>query len=733
MRAAAIAFVWVLAGTAYAAKPLSRPHAHLDRSDECNSCHVAFGGVPVEKCRDCHRDIDERIKRGKGYHGLKVRSKACFSCHREHLGRGHQITPLDRRSFDHEGAGWPLSGGHVGVPCRECHTAKRKRTNRDSYLGASSRCVDCHGEYHGAGQKADLARCDRCHNTYDWKQLNANLRFNHERETRFPRTGRHLKAPCETCHLGKKRFAPIKVAGCVTCHQDPHPAGVFRRRICEDCHVTSSFENTSIFEHGSTGWALRGKHRKNKCADCHDWKRWKPRSRDCSGCHKDPHRGQFRGTTCSRCHQEQGFDRLKFNHNSMSRFALRGKHRRVACERCHPGGKYKPIERECRGCHSDRSPHADTFGETPCGNCHSPVSWLETRFDHGVTGFPLGGRHAEQPCFRCHPKGTETEDDTRQECVFCHRDLHGDQFEGANCDRCHKGYERWTIEFSDHTVSRFELGGKHLDVGCRGCHKEGHFRPIDTACGNCHQNFHEGQLSKACTECHSPHGWPLVDFDHDSGSAYALVGEHRALDCAKCHVRNDYKGLPQDCEGCHIDVHGGTRGAQCDRCHTERDWQGNSGQDHDFGAFRLEGVHDTLPCERCHGPDRRRELAGTGPECVRCHRDPHFGGLGPLCHDCHTQDYFLPSTFLHHETGFRLSGAHRFVECRECHPRRVFGGLPKNCDFCHTDTFRSTRGGACDHTVECPGGLVTCQNCHTTRGFAPARPGVACGTCESSR
>ncbi|MCP4437319.1 MAG: hypothetical protein GY812_17715 [Actinomycetia bacterium] len=280
-------------------------------------------------------------------------------------------------------------------------------------------------------------------------------------------------------------------------------------------------------------------------------------------------------------------------------------------------------------------------------------------------------------------------------------------------------------------MSRFQLVGRHFQVECAACHKEGHYRPIDTACGNCHQNFHAPQFSTACSECHSAHAWSLVDFDHDKQSEYPLRGEHRALDCTKCHVNNDYKGLPQDCAGCHLDVHQGSKGADCARCHTAADWTANQSQKHDFGAFRLEGVHDQLACERCHGPDRGRELAGTGPECVNCHRDPHFGNLGPLCLDCHTQQHFLPSTFLHTETGFRLSGVHRFVECRDCHPGRVFGGLPTDCQFCHTDDYQGTAGGDCDHLIGCQ--PDACQTCHTTQSFVPARAGSTCGECTSSR
>ncbi|MCA9538389.1 MAG: hypothetical protein KC620_05845 [Myxococcales bacterium] len=728
---AALCGAGALASAALAAKPLSRPHAHLDVKDQCNQCHVAFGGVPQENCLGCHKEIDQRLKANQGYHAKSARGTPCNNCHREHLGREYEITPLDKRSFDHKTTGWPLVGGHEGVGCRECHTAKRQRTNRDSYLGASTDCKACHGEYHGDAAKANLGQCERCHNAYDWKQLNPNLKFDHQRETRFPLTGKHERVECDKCHLGKRKFGPIEVSGCITCHQDPHPPGVFGARICEECHITADFKTKSIFEHSTTGWPLKGKHARTKCLDCHSWNQWRPRNADCQGCHDDVHRGQFAGVSCGRCHSENGWTgrTLRFNHDAMSRFPLRGKHRQVNCGKCHPSGKYKPIDVECKSCHKDDNPHGTTFGETPCSNCHSPIDWKKTRFDHGITGFPLEGRHVDQPCYRCHPSGTETEDDTQQDCAFCHADVHRDQFEGAGCDRCHRGFERWRIELFDHSLSRFQLQGRHLDVRCVACHKDGHYRPIDTACGNCHQNFHRPQFSKACDECHSVDGWTAhLRFDHDRDSQYPLFGKHRAVDCAKCHVNNRYKPLPMNCDGCHFDVHAGRKGAGCDRCHTTESWTTNSGQNHDFGAFTLGGAHDLLTCERCHGPNRDLVLAGTGPECVNCHKDPHFGSLGPLCLDCHTQEYFLPSTFLHIETGFRLSGAHRFVECRDCHPGRVFGGLPSDCAFCHSDSFAATAGSPiCDHPRYVPGGRDSCENCHTTRAWSPARLGVSCG------
>lgn len=728
--------LFALTPAVHAAPPLSKPHAHLDNDAKCDSCH-ATGDLPDSKCRTCHLDIDRRMRGNRGYHGRATQGQKCYTCHREHRGRSYDVTGLNKRKFDHQKTGWPLVGKHEAVQCRSCHTAKRPKTGRDSYLGASTKCADCHGEYHGRAKKTDLSRCDRCHNSYGWPQINANLKFNHERETRFPRTGAHAKVDCAKCHLKKRNFGPIAVQSCKTCHQDPHPPGIFKNRICDECHVTTKWKDARSFNHTSTGWPIRGRHRQVACMECHDWKKWKPRSRDCASCHKDTHRGQFRGTPCSKCHQESSFTKLKFNHDTMSRFPLRGRHRAVNCASCHPGGKYKPLEMECEACHKKDNPHGDTFEGRPCANCHSPVDWKKTRFDHGITGFPLEGRHDDQPCYRCHPNGTENEVDTPQDCDWCHRDVHKNQFQERACEDCHKSAERWLIPVFDHTVARFQLTGKHLDVDCAGCHRDGHYRPIEATCNNCHQNFHApqfekpGPVSPSCEECHTPESWAKEKFDHDTQSQYALLGKHRDIECAKCHVANDYTGVPQQCEQCHVDIHNGTKGADCARCHTAQDWTTNRAIAHDFGAQRLEGVHDVLPCEECHGVNRDKQLSGTGPECVNCHRDPHFGSLGPLCADCHTQEQFLPSTFLHTQTGFRLSGAHRFVKCRDCHPGRVFGGLPSTCDFCHTDTFQRTAGGDCDHTDQCPNGLNGCETCHTTLTFEQARPGSVCGTCEA--
>ncbi len=730
----------------FAADPLTKGHAHLDQRDQCEQCHTDPQTADPMKCRSCHQEIDQRIKNAKGFHGRLSANLDCNACHKEHLGRNYKIIQLNEKTFDHQQTGWKLSGKHATTPCQQCHTEKRPGSQSQSYLGTSPLCQNCHGEFHGQGEKVNMQNCENCHNAFSWTKLNAEMKFNHEKDTRFPRTGKHLTTPCKSCHQDTKQFAPLDVQGCESCHQDPHPNGIFKNYMCQDCHVTTAFNKTQSFDHKSTGWPLKGKHQQAQCLECHQWKKWNPPSKDCASCHKDVHNGQFDGQNCNLCHQEKSFKDLIFNHNTQSQFPLKGKHQKVDCAKCHPNGRYKPITTDCNECHQEDSPHGDTYGNEKCSKCHSPVGWKTTHFDHSITGFSLEGKHIDQPCFRCHPSGTQAKDDTRSECSFCHKDIHFNQFKividytkpsdlekKEDCNRCHLGFDQWGIPFFDHNrQSKFQIDGQHENLKCEDCHKNGHFKPIDQNCNNCHQNFHEGQFNLPCQDCHITKSWGIVEnFDHQTKTKYPLLGLHQKVACAKCHIDNHYRPIDQNCANCHLDIHKGEKGNQCDKCHHLNGWDSNQSIDHFFGAFKLEGVHDTLPCERCHGVDRKKELAGTGPECKSCHIDPHFGSLGPLCHECHKQDEFLPSTFLHNQTGFRLSGAHRFVECRACHPNRIFGGLSNDCSFCHSDTFQSTAGSDCDHPASCPTGIAHCDDCHTTTSFFRARPGKNCGKCAT--
>jgi len=69
-------------------------------------------------------------------------------------------------------------------------------------------CSDCHRDPHQgqfAAQTMAGDDCAACHTTESF----AKVRFDHNRDSRFPLTGAHSKAPCASCH----KREPIRAGG----------------------------------------------------------------------------------------------------------------------------------------------------------------------------------------------------------------------------------------------------------------------------------------------------------------------------------------------------------------------------------------------------------------------------------------------------------------------------------------------------------------------------------------
>lgn len=711
------------------APPLSKAHAQFDKSSKCSVCHVVWEGVEDNKCLTCHREIKSRVAKRKGFHAT-VRKK-CQGCHREHRGRDSSIIKVPKR-FNHKLTGWPLQGRHARTKCKECHAAKRPKSKigtRTYLFDERPICSDCHQDVHGFVKSGLGKRCDRCHNVFGFNVLNAKPDFSHSKLTDFPLKGSHTTTPCRKCHKDRRKFAPVKHRSCKSCHKDPHK-GVFNDFACKDCHTEKAFRRV-VFNHSVTGYGLSGTHEKTDCVNCHKKEQWQNLPKRCVDCHgdEDPHKGQFKGKACGKCHGPTRWNDETFNHNRQSTFKLEGKHARAACVKCHPtfgtSLRFKPVDGACKKCHGKEDPHEGQFGDRPCSNCHHPTAWGNIRFDHSVTKFDLEGKHALTLCDKCHPGG-DTDTPQPMECKACHVDLHRNQFKQRKCNDCHS-FGAFAIDEFDHAKARFPRTGRHTEIECRDCHQGGRFRPIDHRCVDCHKDFHGGQFTDKrtkrgpdCNTCHTTKWWSDTSdaFDHERDTSFPRLGRHVPLSCAKCHANNRYRPMDTKCGGCHIDVHQGDKGPDCEDCHTEGDWQVNTAIAHDFGAWRLEGVHDTLACSRCH-QDERRKLGGLGIECVGCHRDPHFSAFGPICVDCHGQREWLPAKFRHYETGYRLTGRHRFVGCRDCHKNQVYGPLPTTCEFCHLEDAVRVANICGNHVF-----FQSCEDCHTTRGFAPGRQNI---------
>jgi hypothetical protein len=260
--------------------------------------------------------------------------------------------------------------------------------------------------------------------------------FSHDRDTRFAITGKHKQVSCDKCHArsgtGKKvyRFPLMGGNFCANCHDNVHKgefSSEFAKKACSSCHTTESFGQLKKFDHSTTDFELRGKHRSLNCQKCHVATRRVARNgrvkhryifpnlreQNCASCHKDPHDGEYFGS-CASCHVESSFKVTKDFHKN---FKLSGVHNSLECTQCHLQEKrLSGTGTNCITCHQKDDVHGGSLPN--CKECHSQVYWEAATFSHSFTGFPLRGAHRAQECSACHASGMYK--GTPTECFACH-------------------------------------------------------------------------------------------------------------------------------------------------------------------------------------------------------------------------------------------------------------------------------------------------------------------------
>lgn len=567
---AGFAVVFLTAASAHAQNPLerlvspgdlSRPHQELEAN--CGTCHETFNkGAQQQKCLDCHKDLAADVRNKRGFHGRspQVTGVDCKVCHKEHEGRNASIVALNEKTFDHRFTDMPLLGAHVRVDCASCHKPGVKHAK------APTDCVSCHKEdephmgrlgtacasCHVVSSfktvsfdhsktdfplKGEHARqtCASCHVNQTWKGLGATCvschaeddahqgklgkdcaschvetgwkvqSFNHA-QTGFALVGKHEAAKCESCHT--KNVTDPLPRDCNGCHakDDAHKGG--NGTACADCHTPRDWKTTT-FDHRKTDFPLLGKHASVKCESCHTRpvKEWTP-PMDCNGCHKDDdtHKGLL-GPACKDCHSETGWTNVRFEHEKDTGFALRGKHATEQCAACHLEPTHVKVPpNSCVGCHRDDDPHKQQLGDG-CGSCHAEQDWkTNVRFDHGLTDFPLLGKHANAQCIDCHK--TPAFLDAEPGCASCHTDddKHKGRL-GTDCATCHVPADWARVSFDHNTQSDFKLTGKHAQVACESCHKQPVAGEISLSmrCVSCHiaDDKHRGSFGTNCERCHT--------------------------------------------------------------------------------------------------------------------------------------------------------------------------------------------------------------------------------------
>ena len=348
--------------------------------------------------------------------------------------------------------------------------------------------------------------------------------------------------------------------------------------------------------------------------------------------------------------------------------------------------------------------HAYLEGVSNCTKCHD-----------------VGNKVTRQKCLACHQiiktnilarKGYHASQEVSgKECVVCHNEHHGRNFQIIRFDR--KNFI--------HSKTGFELKGVHARQDCKACHKPAFiqdarlktkastFMGLNQACLTCHADYHQGRMSPKCNNCHSFESFKnATGFDH-STTRFPLLGSHKNVACEKCHKTEIINGKPKqkfkglvfsNCTACHKDVHDNKFGQNCKKCHSEESFHAVKGMksfDHDKTDFKLIGKHRLLACKSCHKTTLTAPIRHN--HCSNCHADYHNkdfekNGISPDCNQCHNNDGFTPSAYTiekHSLTKFPLEGAHLATPCMACHKiqgKWAFKNMGSKCVDCHTNIHK---------------------------------------------
>ena len=649
---------------------------------KCSECHKAtdtkpygrtakFKPIGFKTCNsaDCHQNPHEDQFKGD----------LCKSCH---VTAGWEKLPRFNHNKDSR---YKLTGKHAKTKCAKCHVPTDG--NEKSYgLTAKFKPIefkacdsaDCHQNPHKDQFKGEV--CKSCHITKSWKSVD---KFDHNKDSEYKLTGKHLKTKCSACHPKRKTksgkilpaiFKPIEFNAC-------------------------------------------------NSADCHG----------------DPHKGQFKDDLCSKCHVTGGWDKIdKFDHDRDSEYKLTGKHAEAKCADCHIQKKnearlYKPIDPICYECHQDKDVHKGDLGEV-CDSCHTTKEWETSTLDHNKdTEFPIVGAHKDAKCAECHPKKDKYSVE-KFGCVDCHEDIHKGEFDQV-CSSCHTQFNWEPRKFDHELKTNFKLEGVHNDIVCESCHvTKGSYRGVPTLCEECHTEPHFNQFGKAsCTECHTSMTWAPTKFSH-SLTGLPTVGGHRVAECQACHQDRIYRATSTICMDCHRDdyVTAPNHVTQafdenCSVCH------GSS-----FSEWIFDHTRTGINCADCH-LNRRPATHIDNPiqfpadTCQACHSSTtnwannHHISASTDCAACHTVA-FTPRSQDH--------ATYNWNVCEACHisttlwTNRQHINVSNNCASCH-DSALTPRSQ--DHTTY---NWNVCESCHISTTLWTNRQHINvtnnCASCHDS-
>ena len=532
---------------------------------------------------------------------------------------------------------------------------------------------------------------------------------------------------------------------------------------CQNCHTPNAWKPIRAvpeFDHNQTRYPLRGMHTSVTCTQCHVKPVFTNVGHRCQDCHADIHKRQL-GANCEQCHTVRGWQvAIKDVEQHNNRFPLTGAHAAVDCEACHKGAansKFQIMSTACYSCHqadyngATNPNHVTAKFAITCDTCHTTDNWLNAKFDHSTTGFPLTGGHAVPPrqCVDCHVNNNYNLTSTA--CYSCHQQdfLHATSplpHAGfpTTCEQCHDTVQ-WTDGKFDHSTTGFVLTGMHTvpPRQCADCHVNGNYALSNTACVSCHLKDFQGTnnpshvslgFAQTCETCHTTSGWSPATFDHTTVN-FPLTGSHTVPPraCTDCHVNSNYNLSTNTCVSCHLKDFQNTNNPNhvtggfaqtCETCHTTTAWSPAT-FDHSKTGFPLTNSH-TVPPRQCTDCHVNNNYNITNTTCISCHQTDYNNATTPVphagfpttCEQCHDTAQWTDGKFDHSTTGFVLTGMHTVPprQCADCHVNGNYSLNSTACVSCHLTDFQNTTNP--NHVQQ--GFAQTCETCHNTSAWQPA-------------
>ena len=157
---------------------------------------------------------------------------------------------------------------------------------------------------------------------------------------------------------------------------------------------------------------------------------------------------------------------------------------------------------------------------------------------------------------------------TSAACITCHltdyngttNPPHKSSGFPQDCSGCHNTTQ-WTGATFNHTATGFALTGAHTSLQCAQCHVNNNFT---LASGACCQLPSERLQRHHQPAAHNPRAsrrtapfatalpqWTGATFNHTT-TGFALTGAHTSVQCAQCHVNNNFSLTSGACAGTAI-------------------------------------------------------------------------------------------------------------------------------------------------------------------------------------